>query len=105
MAIAKSIGWAIYAAGIVIWLFGYLSAGHASAFDWDVATPSWIASFFPNLEAELGLLRSRIIPLGLRRLWRWRDDNYNVLEDGVVVGRIFLSPAAMAAFAKFWRRD
>ena len=80
------------------------------------------------------ILRSRIIPLGLRRLWRWRDDNYNVLEDGVVVGRIFLSPAtpehrpwmwtsnehqgrppafgyeatweaAMAVFAKFWRRD
>ncbi len=39
MANAKSIGWAIYAAGFVIWLFGYLSAGHASAFDWDVATP------------------------------------------------------------------
>jgi hypothetical protein len=55
MAIATSIGWAIYAAGIVIWLFGYLSAGHASAFDWDVATPAWISSFVPNLEAELGL--------------------------------------------------
>jgi hypothetical protein len=52
---AKSIGWAIYAAGFVVWLFGYLSAGHASAFDWDVATPSWISSFAPNLEAELGL--------------------------------------------------
>ena len=25
-AIAKSIGWTIYAAGVVIWLFGYLSA-------------------------------------------------------------------------------
>ena len=55
MAIAKSIGWAIYAAGIVIWLFGYLSPGHAAAFDWDAATPSWISSFVPNLEAELGL--------------------------------------------------
>ena len=55
MANAKSIGWAIYAAGFVIWLFGYLSAGHASAFDWDVATPWWISSFVPNLEAELGL--------------------------------------------------
>ena len=48
---AKSIGWAIYAAGFVIWLFGYLSTGHASAFDW----PWWISSFVPNLEAELGL--------------------------------------------------
>ena len=52
---AKRIGWAIYPAGFVIWLFGYLSTGHASAFDWDVATPSWISSFVPNLEAEVGL--------------------------------------------------
>ena len=36
-------------------LFGYLSAGHASALNWDVATPWWISSFVPNLEAELGL--------------------------------------------------
>jgi hypothetical protein len=55
MANAKSIGWAIYAAGFVIWLFGYVTAGHASVFDWDVATPSWISGFVPNLEAELGL--------------------------------------------------
>ena len=52
---AKSIGWAIYAAGFAIWLFGYLSAGHPPAFHWDVATPWWISSFVPNLEAELGL--------------------------------------------------
>jgi hypothetical protein len=25
----------------------------------------------------------------LRRLWRWRDEDYVVLENGVVVGRIF----------------
>jgi hypothetical protein len=70
----------------------------------------------------------------LRRLWRWRDDHYDVLENGVVVGRIFRSPSAprhrpwmwtsnehkgrppafgyeatrdeaMAAFAKSWRRS
>jgi predicted nucleotidyltransferase len=66
----------------------------------------------------------------------WRDDDFDVLEDGVVIGRIFLSPAApqdrqwmwtlaygqhedrtpthgyesrreaaMAAFAKSWRRS
>ena len=52
---AKRIGWAIYAAGFVIWCFGYLSAGHASLIDWAAATPWWIASFVPNLEAELGL--------------------------------------------------
>ena len=51
----KSIGWAIYAAGFAIWLFGYLSTGHAPAFDWAVATPWWISTFVPNLEAELGL--------------------------------------------------
>jgi hypothetical protein len=52
---AKSFGWAIYGAGFAIWLFGYLSAGHAPVFDWKVATPWWISSFVPNLEAELGL--------------------------------------------------
>jgi hypothetical protein len=52
---AKSIGWAIYGAGFAIWLFGYLSAGHAPLFDWKVTTPWWISSFVPNLEAELGL--------------------------------------------------
>ena len=63
MANAKSIGWAIYAAGCVIWLFGYLSAGHALAFD--VAMPSWISSFVPNLEAELGtaLMFASMIPI------------------------------------------
>jgi hypothetical protein len=25
----------------------------------------------------------------LRRLWRWPDDHYDVLENGVVAGRIF----------------
>jgi hypothetical protein len=55
MAKAKRIGWAIYVVGFVIWLFGYLSTGHAAAFDWDVAARSWISSFVPNLEAEFGL--------------------------------------------------
>jgi hypothetical protein len=67
---------------------------------------------------------------------QWRDDDYDVLENGVVVGRIFTAPvaladrpwmwasghsaatvkraahgyeptreAAMAAFAKSWRRE
>jgi len=55
LANAKTIGWAIYAAGFTIWLFGYLSAGHAPLFDWKAATPWWISNFVPNLEAELGL--------------------------------------------------
>src|SRR5258708_22694513 len=67
MAKAKSIGWAIYVAGFVIWLFGYVTAGHASVFDWDVATPSWISSFVPNLQAELGLalMFASMIPIYL----------------------------------------
>ena len=55
IAKAKIFGWAIYAAGFAIWLFGYLSAGHAPIVDWKVVTPWWISSFVPNLEAELGL--------------------------------------------------
>ena len=55
IANAKSCGWAIYAAGFAIWLFGYLSAGHDPLFDWKAATPWWISSFVPNVEAELGL--------------------------------------------------
>jgi hypothetical protein len=55
MANAKSIGWTIYAAGFVIWLLGYLSAGRAPVFDWAAATPWWISNFVPNREAELGL--------------------------------------------------
>ena len=68
MANAKSIGWTIYAAGVVSWLYGYLSAGHASAFDW----PSWISSFVPNLEAELGLalMVASMIPIYWRVGWK-----------------------------------
>ena len=65
MANARSIGWAIYAAGFVIWLFGYVSTGHAAAFDWDAATPWWISSFVPNLEAEVGfaIMFASMIPI------------------------------------------
>jgi len=55
VANAKSIGWVIYVARFVIWLFGYLSTGDAATIDWDVAAPWWISSFVPNLEAEIGL--------------------------------------------------
>jgi hypothetical protein len=55
IANAKNLGWAIYAVGFAVWLFGYSSAGHASLFDWKSTTPWWISSFVPNLEAEIGL--------------------------------------------------
>jgi|EndMetStandDraft_8_1072994.scaffolds.fasta_scaffold664558_2 hypothetical protein len=29
-----------------------------------------------------------------RSSYQWRDDDYDVLEDGVLVGRIFVSPTA-----------
>jgi hypothetical protein len=56
--------------GFVIWLFGYMSTGHAVAFDWKGATPWWISSFVPNLEAELGLalMFASMIPI------YWRQD-------------------------------
>jgi hypothetical protein len=65
IANAKIFGWVIYAAGFAIWLFGYLSAGHAPVFDWKGATPWWISSFVPNLEAELGLalMYASMIPI------------------------------------------
>jgi K+-transporting ATPase A subunit len=65
IANAKSLGWAIYAIGFAIWLFGYLSAGHAPLFDWNAVTPWWISTFVPNLEAELGmvLMVASMIPI------------------------------------------
>ena len=61
IANTKSVGWAIYAAGFAIWLFGYLSAGH----------PWWVSSFVPNLEAELGLalIFASVIPIYGRAVW------------------------------------
>ena len=56
IANAKSLGYGIYAIGFAIWLFGYLSVGHAPLFDWNAVTPWWISSFVPNLEAELGMV-------------------------------------------------
>ena len=74
IANAKNFGWAIYAAGFAIWLFGYFSAGHAPVFDWNAATPWWIASFVPNLEAELGmgLMFASVIPIYGGAVWRNR---------------------------------
>jgi hypothetical protein len=38
----------------------------------------------------------------LRRLWRWRDDRYDVVENGVMVGRIFKAPAAPRGRQWMW---
>ena len=65
IANAKTFGWAIYAAGFAVWLFGYLSAGHAPLFGWNATTPWWVSSFVPNFEAELGLalMYASMIPI------------------------------------------
>jgi hypothetical protein len=62
---AKIFGWAIYAVGFAIWLFGYLTAGHATLIDWNATTPWWISSFLPNFEAEFGmtLMFASMIPI------------------------------------------
>jgi hypothetical protein len=84
--VSKSIGWAIYAAGFVIWLFGYLSTGHAAAFDWDVVAPSWISSFVPNLEAEVGLalMFASMIPIywraGRKRRRQAREQHLHLVK-------------------------
>jgi hypothetical protein len=71
IANARSFGWVIYAAGFAIWLFGYFTAGHAPVFDWNAVTPWWIASFVPNLEAELGmgLMLASVIPIYGGAVW------------------------------------
>ena len=96
MAIAKSIGWAIYAAGFAIWLFGYLSTGHASIFDWDVATPSWISSFVPNLEAEVGiaLMFASMIPIYWRAGGRISAGCYKCTHGSPTMHRLQHPPLA-----------
>ena len=49
------IGWIIELAGIALWLYGYLTAGHPPFIDWRASTPWWIADFLPNLESEIGM--------------------------------------------------
>ena len=80
MANAKSIGWTIYAAGFAIWLFGYVSAGHAPAFHWDVATPWWISSFVPSREAEFGLalMFASMIPIYGHAILGWRRQRQKI---------------------------
>ena len=51
----KLIGWAIYLIGMALWLYGYLWSGHPALIDWRNSAPWWIADFFPNVEAEIGM--------------------------------------------------
>jgi hypothetical protein len=49
-------GWALSLVGIAIWLYGYLSSGHAALLDWPAYSPWWIADFLPNVESEVGMI-------------------------------------------------
>ena len=96
---SKGIGRAIYAAGFVIWLFGYVTAGHASVFDWRADTPLWISSLVPNLEAELGLVLmfASMIPIYGRAVVR---DNLARLFAFVI---LLVFAAVTLAWWEFWR--
>ena len=61
----KGIGWLLCALGMALWTFGYFATGHASFFNWQANTPTWIADYLPNLEAELGmaLMFASMVPL------------------------------------------
>ena len=61
------IGWGGYIVGGLLWLFGYLVTGTKALVDWASISPTWVAEFMPNLEAELGMLVMRIamVPLFL----------------------------------------
>jgi hypothetical protein len=55
-----------------MWLYGYLVTGTKSLVDWASISPTWIAYFMPNLEAEMGMLVMclAILPLGWNALNR-----------------------------------
>ena len=52
----KAAGWLTYTAGLILWLYGYLSTQNIPPFfDWRNFSPWWIADFIPNVQAELGI--------------------------------------------------
>ena len=53
---AVIIGWVITVAGMALWLYGYLAAGHPPIVNWQAHTPWWIADYLPNVESELGVV-------------------------------------------------
>ena len=56
MGILSIVGWIGYVAGGLLWLYGYLVTGTKALVDWASISPTWVAEFMPNLEAELGML-------------------------------------------------
>ena len=66
MGILSIIGWGGYIVGALLWLYGYVVTGTKALVDWASFSPTWIAEFMPNLEAEIGMLVMciAIVPLG-----------------------------------------
>ena len=67
----KAAGWLIHTAGLILWLYGYLSTQNIlPVLDWGNFSPWWIADFIPNVQAELGiaLMLVSMIPI----YWRHR---------------------------------
>lgn len=55
MTKTRLVGWFISLAGSGLWSYGYLVTGNPPLFDWHDNAPSWIASFLPNIESEIGM--------------------------------------------------
>jgi hypothetical protein len=66
-------GWVATAVGMILWGYGYLSAGTPPLVTWSTYLPAWAADWLPNLEAEIGmvLLVLGSIP-GYWDMWRSR---------------------------------
>jgi hypothetical protein len=50
------VGWIASFLGTAAWVYGFYSVGHPGAIDWKSFAPDWIASYLPNMEAEVGML-------------------------------------------------
>lgn len=58
MKATETVANAICAAGALFWVYGYFVTGHPSALNWTAFAPSWLSSFIPNLESEIGMVAS-----------------------------------------------
>ncbi len=59
--------WIACVVGSLLWLYGYMVTGTKSLVDWASISPSWVAGFLPNLEAEMGML---VMCVGMVPLFR-----------------------------------
>ena len=50
------VGWSANVIGLALWCYGYYVGGSPPIVDWSSISPTWISTFMPNIEAELGML-------------------------------------------------